>query len=203
MTTLKQLQARLHALEAEWAEELHRLREERGYHLVGRRIRVEAATRKLHRAYRKRILAYLWDARISAVVTGPLIWGALFVALLLDAYVTLYQFVCFPAYGIPKVRRRGFMVLDRRHLPYLNWIEKLNCHYCSYFNGLMAYVQEIAGRTEQHWCPIKHARVPRGSHSRYQEFLDYGDVEAFRNRYEALRRDFSDLEVRSRWNHPE
>ena len=117
MSTMKALQAKLHALQEEWAQELHRLREERGYHLEGKKIRVEAATRKLHRVYRQRVLRYLWDARVSAVVTGPLIWGALFPALLLDFYVTLYQFVCFPAYGIPKVRRSDFMPMDRRHLP--------------------------------------------------------------------------------------
>ena len=41
------------------------------------------------------------------------------------------------------------MVIDRYALSYLNVIEKLNCVYCEYVNGLIAYVQEIAARTEQ------------------------------------------------------
>lgn len=191
MATLHVLQARLQALQEEWVEELRRRREERGYHLEGRKLRIEAATRKLHRKRRARILRYLWGARLSALVTGPVIWGALVPALLMDLYVSLYQLICFPAYGVPKVRRGDYMVMDRRHLPYLNGVEKLNCFYCSYFNGLVAYMQEIAARTEQHWCPIKHARVPRAVHSRYQRFFEFGDAEAFRSQFETVRRDFS------------
>lgn len=196
MPTIKALQARLHALEEEWTQELHRLREARGYHLEGRKIRIEAATRKLHRLARKGIFRYFWETRLSALVTGPLIWGAVIPALLLDLYVTLYQLVCFPIYGIPLVRRSDYTVLDRHHLPYLNWFESLCCLYCSYFNGMVAYTQEIAARTEQHYCPIKHARTPRTLHSRYRRFFDYGDAEAFRNQYETLRRDFADLRTR-------
>ena len=60
-------------------------------------------------------------------------------------------------------------------------------------NGVLAYVQEIAGRTEQHWCPIKHAVSLKTRHSRYQHFLDYGDAEQYRKRLEEVRRDFADL----------
>jgi hypothetical protein len=52
----------------------------------------------------------------------------------------------------PKVRRSDYIILDRQKLRYLNSIERLNCAYCGYANGAIAYVQEIAGRTEQHWC---------------------------------------------------
>jgi hypothetical protein len=62
----------------------------------------------------------------------------------------------------------------------LNALEKLNCVYCSYANGLIAYVREIAGRTEQYWCPIKHARRVIGAHPHYAQFQDYGDAAAFR-----------------------
>jgi hypothetical protein len=36
-------------------------------------------------------------------------------------------------------------------------IEKINCAYCSYANGAIASVREMASRTEIYWCPIKHA----------------------------------------------
>jgi hypothetical protein len=107
----------------------------------------------------------------------------------------MYQFVCFPAYGIPKVRRRDYIVLDRHNLRYLNSIERLNCAYCGYVNGAIAYVQEIAGRTEQHWCPIKHAVRLKTMHSRYSRFLDYGDAEEYQQRIEKVRRDFEDLKT--------
>jgi hypothetical protein len=49
---------------------------------------------------------------------------------------------------------------DRRKLAYLNAIEKLNCDYA---NGILTYAREIASRTEQFWCPIKHAAMPRAT----------------------------------------
>lgn len=49
-------------------------------------------------------------------------------------------------------------------LSYLNAIEKLNCVYCGYGNGVIAYGREIIARTEQFWCPIKHASKAAGEH---------------------------------------
>jgi rRNA processing protein Gar1 len=86
------------------------------------------------------------------------------------------------------VRRRDYLVFDRRHLGYLNALEKFNCAYCSYGNGLIGYVREIIGRTEQYWCPIKHARRVIGAHAQYAQFDDYGDADAFRKRAAELRR---------------
>ncbi len=94
---------------------------------------------------------------------------------------------------VPQVRRRDYIVMDRRLLKYLNPLERLNCGYCEYTNGVLAYVQEIAGRTEQYWCPIKHAIGLKTRHSRYSHFLDFGDAEQYRQRIEQVRRDFEDL----------
>ena len=85
---------------------------------------------------------------------------------LLDLWASVYQWVCFPVYGISRVRRSAYVVIDRQHLAYLNAIEKLNCVYCGYGNGVFAYVREIAGRTEQYRCPIRHARRVRARRTR-------------------------------------
>ena len=111
----------------------------------------------------------------------------------MDLVVTLYQLICFPVYGIPKVRRGDHVLIDLHHLAYMNVIEKLNCLYCSYFNGVMSYVREIAGRTEQYWCPIKHAAQLNRPHSRYERFVEYGDSDSYREKVNELRKDFSDL----------
>ena len=106
---------------------------------------------------------------------------------LLDLWITAYQAICFRMYGIARVRRSGYIVIDRQHLAYLNGIEKLNCMYCGYANGVLAYVLEVAGRTEQFWCPIRHARRTRGSHAHYREFVDYGDAEGYKRELPVLR----------------
>ena len=61
-------------------------------------------------------------------------------------------------------------------------------------NGLLGYCQEIAGRTEQFWCPIKHAKRIKSMHSRYYKFIGYGDAQKYRTQIEIIRRDFKDLE---------
>ena len=110
---------------------------------------------------------------------------------LLDLVTTVFQSICFPIYGIPKVARGDYIVIDRHHLRYLNGIEKMNCVYCGYVNGLITYVQEIASRTEQYWCPIKHAQKILNPHRRYARFADFGDSEDFSQRRAELRNDLA------------
>jgi hypothetical protein len=95
-------------------------------------------------------------------------------------------------YGISRVRRSAYIVIDRQHLAYLNGIEKLNCMYCGYANGVFAYVREVAGRTEQYWCPIRHATRVRAPHPHYRHFVDYGDADGYRKRLLPLRKDLHD-----------
>lgn len=87
-------------------------------------------------------------------------------------------------------------MIDRHHLAYLNSIEKLNCVYCGYANGLLAYAREIVARTEQYWCPIKHAHKLLGTHDRYARFVDYGDAEDFHVDQQRLRAELAEEQSR-------
>lgn len=184
----------LKQLEAELLEEVRAKEKEFRYEIRQRKVHFTAEATAQHKVLVKKIHRYLLDAKWLSMVIGPVIWSCAIPILLLDLWATVYQFLCFPIYGIPKVKRADYVVMDRRKLAYLNGIEKLNCIYCEYVNGLIAYVQEIAGRTEQYWCPIKHALRIKAMHSRYPRFLDYGDAEEYRKRIEQVRRDFADLE---------
>jgi hypothetical protein len=121
------------------------------------------------------------------LITGPIIYSMILPLLLLDLCVSFYQATCFPIYQISKVHRDDYIVFDRQQLEYLNFIEKFHCTYCAYGNGLMAYVSEIVGRTEEYFCPIKHARKVLGNHSRYARFLGYGEAADYQSRLEAYR----------------
>ena len=85
------------------------------------------------------------------------------------------------------------MIFDRRYLVYLNFIEKVHCEYCAYANGILAYLAEIAARTEQRWCPIKHAGCGKSPHSRYRTFVDFGDAERYRQHGEEIRHAYQDI----------
>ncbi len=141
----------------------------------------------------KSIWRHLKDARGKVLWSSPLIYAGAFFFVALDLYVTVYQAVCFRGNGIPRVRRQDYIVFDRGRLPYLNWIEKAGCIYCSYANGLLAYVSEITARTEQHFCPIKHHTELTHPHSRYDHFLPYGDGRNYEKRFNKVRKDFVDI----------
>ncbi len=139
------------------------------------------------------LFRFLYRAKPLRFLTAPMLWLCLVPIGLIDLMAVVFQFVCFPVFGVPLVRRRDYVVIDRHRLGYLSRIQRLNCAYCGYVNGVLAYVTEVAGRTEQYWCPIKHALRRRGAHGRYAHFMAYGDAGQFRRDFERVRRDFSDV----------
>ncbi|TDP74923.1 hypothetical protein [Roseateles toxinivorans] len=157
------------------------------FKIKGKRIEFERSVKEAHIKLRTGLFRWLVTNRPLNLITGPLIYGMVIPLLMLDLCVTFYQWACFPIYGINKVRRSDYLVFDRRHLGYLNLIEKFHCTYCEYGNGLMAYMTEILARTEQYFCPIKHAHKVLGTHGRYNRFLDYGEAEAFEAKLEEFR----------------
>lgn len=163
------------------------------YKIQKKRILFQKQVIQQHKHNVQQLWDYMRRASLKNILSAPVIWAVLIPTVLLDIGVTLFQAVCFPIYGIPKVKRADYVIFDRQYLNYLNIIEKINCVYCSYFNGTISYVQEIAARTEQYWCPIKHARHVSTLHSRYQKFLDYGDAQSYRQHKQEIRIQFDDL----------
>ena len=184
---IAELAGSIRALERQLEAALARRRIELNYKLHDGVVRFEHAILAEHRLVKARLLGYVFGARPAMILTAPAIYALIIPVLLLDLFVAVYQTVCFPVYGIPRVRRSDYVVFDRGLLAYLNAIEKLNCAYCSYANGVFAYVREVASRTEEYWCPIKHARRVLGVHTRYGRFLDYGDADGYRHELERLR----------------
>jgi hypothetical protein len=157
------------------------------FQIKGKRVEFEQSVRAAHRKLKKNFFRWLVTNRPQNLITGPIIYGMILPLLMLDLCVSFYQFTCFPIYGVTKVRRSDYIVFDRQHLDYLNFIEKFHCTYCAYGSGLMGYMAEILARTEQYFCPIKHAHKILGTHSHYNRFLDYGDAADYEARLEEFR----------------
>ena len=130
---------------------------------------------------------FLRRSSLINLLSTPVVYSIGLPLLVLDAWTTVYQTICFPMYGIARVRRRDYFAIDRHRLPYLNAIEKLHCFYCSYATGVLSYVMEVAARTEQYWCPIKHAALSPLPHAHYQLFFDYGDSAGYHHGLPVLR----------------
>jgi len=187
MTRMLEVLERMRELEADLEQEVAAAQERWHYSFEAGKLRFESEVRRQHQLLKTSIARYLRESDIPSMVSAPIVYSVLLPFFLVDIWVSLYQRICFPIYGIPRVRRSDYIVVDRWKLAYLNTIEKANCDYCSYANGLLAYVREVTARTEQYWCPIKHARRVHAPHARYRHFVDYGDAEGYKRELPVLR----------------
>ncbi len=185
--SIAKIVARIRDLQHQLEAEANKLRTRFHYSVKGREILFERDIVLYHRKLRKGLLRFLREAQVSSILTAPMIYAMVVPIAFLDLSVTIYQHICFRAYGLPRVRRADYVVIDRHHLAYLNVIEKFNCAYCGYGNGVIAYAREVSARTEQYWCPIKHARQIKGSHEHYLDFIEYGDAENLLENWEKIR----------------
>ena len=191
---LDALLGQIRHLEKELVLEAHKKEAEFCYEIHGKKVQFTEAAKARHKRLRLDFHRYLLSSRFLVLLTSPVIWLCIIPIALADLIGSMYQAICFPIYGIPKVHRREYLAFDRHRLSYLNFAEKLNCDYCAYVNGILAYFTEIAARTEQHWCPIKHAGCVKCAHSRYKNFFDFGDAEKYRAHVEEIRRAYQDID---------
>ncbi len=188
MSRLQSLLEEIQALQERVAEEVGREAREFGYSIQQGRVTFEREVLARHREMAQRLRVYLKESSWLVMATAPVIYSLALPLVFLDLMVSLYQWICFPIYGIPTVRRKDYIVMDRHRLQYLNLIERMHCVYCGYANGMLSYVMEVAARTEQYWCPIKHAQRLKATHSRYHRFLAYGDAEHYNEELQTLRK---------------
>lgn len=184
---IAQILAQMAGLEDELRTAVHEQEGRMFFQIKGRRVEFERSVKAAHRKLKTNFFRWLVTNRPQNLITGPIIYGMVVPLLMLDLFVSFYQWVCFPIYGIAKVRRGDYIVYDRHQLSYLNFIEVFHCTYCEYANGLIGYLREIVARTEEYFCPIKHAHKVLGTHTRYNRFLNYGDAEAYEAKLEAFR----------------
>lgn len=202
ITKIVEILARLRVTEQELEQEVDSLlvekRQQFNYSLRRGKVVFERSVQNWQRQHRTGLWQYLRKSPLTYILSAPVIYGMIVPLLVLDLSITLYQHICFRIYGIPLVKRTDYLVIDRHLLAYLNAIEKLNCIYCGYGNGLIEYTREVVARTEQYWCPIKHAHRTLDQHNRTQKFIDYGDAESWCRNLEGLRKDLAEDSNKSR-----
>ena len=195
-TDINKLLADMRALQHQLDDILDEARERFRYTLEDGRAQFTREVQQLQRRYRVSSIRYLLASDWRSIVTAPVIYAMVIPLSAIDLSFTLYQHICFRAYGVPRVRRRDYLVNDRHKLAYLNTIEKVNCTYCGYGNGVTAYAREIISRTEQYWCPIRHANRLPEPHVRYVQFFAFGDAQGYQqgasDKRQALREESHD-----------
>ena len=186
MARIDELIEQMRGLEEDVQAEFDQRREDFRFVVDEKRTQLSEQVADLRRS-KVGLFQYVTGAPLTSWLVAPVIYSGFVPMLLLDAFLFVYQALCFPAYHITKAKRSDYVVLDRGDLPYLNVLEKFNCMYCGYANGLMGYAREVAARTEQFFCPIKHARRILAAHERYPGFFEYGDADSYRHGLERLR----------------
>ena len=184
---IQQLLKQITALEDDLRTALNEQQSSMFFQIKGKRVEFEQSIKETHRRLKTNFFRWLVTNRPQNLITGPIIYSLIIPLLITDIFVTFYQWTCFPIYGIKKVRRADYIIFDRQQLNYLNFIEKFHCTYCAYGSGMIAYISEIVARTEQYFCPIKHARKILGTHTRYARFLDFGEAENYEAKLEEYR----------------
>jgi len=185
--TIRDLLEQISALEDKLRDAMQEQQGKLRYKIEGKRVAFEQSVREAHARVKTRIIPWILTNRPQNLLTAPIIYSMIVPLLIADLCVTFYQWTCFPVYRIARVRRNGYFVYDHQHLAYLNLFEKFHCLYCSYANGVLAYAREIVGRTEQYFCPIKHARKVLATHRHYRDFMGYGEADEYHQRLEEFR----------------
>lgn len=189
---VKKIESLAQNLRCELAKEREEFWKKYWYYIEQRRVIFNEKAKKLNKSFKENIFKYIFVSKVRHLLSAPFIYSMIIPTVILDIFVTIYQFICFPLYWIPKVERRKYIIYDKRFLDYLNILQKVHCLYCTYVNWLYAYAREIAWRTERYWCPIKHANNVNGLHEYYFDFADYGDPKWFKenlNKFEVKKDD--------------
>jgi hypothetical protein len=184
---IQQLLDQMSTLEDELRTTLNEQQSSMFFQIKGKRVEFEQSIKETHRRLKRNFFRWLVTDRPQNLITGPIIYSLIIPLVITDIFITFYQLTCFPIYGIKKVCRADYIIFDRQSLSYLNFIEKFHCTYCAYGSGMIAYISEIVARTEQYFCPIKHARKILGTHSRYARFLEFGAAENYEAKLEDYR----------------
>ena len=191
-STIREILAKIEALNSDLREEYERLSHKYGFSLQQKKIIFLEEVRRRNKAFKFPTWKYVIPTNFRHFLSIPFIYGMIIPTLILDLFLTVFQWTAFSLYKIPKVKRSEYIVYDRRFLDYLNFIQKINCLYCSYVNGVFAYAVEIGARTERYWCPIKSANKPKFSHGWYRDFADYGNPEEWNTKFKDEEKAFID-----------
>jgi len=192
-TKINALVGEIESLKTKLKEEI--AKEERivAYKIESGRVQFEKSVLEKQRNEMKNLFTYFKEVPFLHLFSAPLVYAMVLPAIILDGMLFIYQQVIFRIYKFKFVKRSDYIVYDRQYLKYLNSLEKLNCMYCSYFNGLMHYASEIAFKSEHYFCPIKHAKKTAYESSAYADFLTYGDEKDFQEKVQAIRDKAQDM----------
>jgi len=184
---IREIVEEIEAMKVKLGEEIAEQESHISYDIHHGYVEFEKGVLEKQRENMKNLLVWFREVPLVQFLTAPLVYGIVIPAILLDMIIFIYQHVVFRVFKFECLKRSDYIVFDRHYLGYLNPVEKLNCLYCSYVNGVLQYASAVAARTEFYFCPIKHAKRVVYEHDYYQNYLMYGDEDLYHDKLEELR----------------
>lgn len=184
---IREILDEIEAMKVKLGEEIAEQEKNLSYEIQNGYVQFEKDVFKKQKENMKNLLAWFREIPLLHLLSSPLIYAMVIPAILFDIILFIYQQVIFRIYKFKPIKRSDYIIYDHQYLGYLNSIEKLNCLYCSYFNGLMQYASAIASRTEYYFCPIKHAKKVTYQHDYYDLYFTYGDGDGYQSKLKELR----------------
>src|SRR6185436_585928 len=104
-TQIDDLLHHIERLEREIEEDVGRARERWRYRIEAGRIRFDRDVRLAHQRLRQSIPRFIRESSPLNVLAGPVVYSMILPIALLDLWISAYQRICFPVFGISRVRR--------------------------------------------------------------------------------------------------
>jgi hypothetical protein len=183
---IKKILEKMDSLNESLQEEYKHMSEKYGFSIEKRRVIFLQKFKQRNKSFRIPTWEYVIPQNVRHILSMPFIYIMIIPVGTLDLFLVLYNHTALPLYRIPSVKREDHFIYDRQFLDYLNLIQKANCIYCSYVNGLFSFATEIGAQTERYWCPLKAAHKPKHNHSLYKYFADYGNPEEWKEKFNKV-----------------
>lgn len=96
-------------------------------------------------------------------LAGIAIYSMIIPVFILDIWTRIYQAIYFPINEIPRINRKDYVSFERWNLKKLTLLQKIDCVYCEYVNGTLAWTKAVGNQTEVYSCAIKHQFLAKPS----------------------------------------
>ena len=114
---LEGLLDRIKELEKELLVEVEAKQWQFSYRVQDRKVQFTENARARHKLLTQKLMRYLYQAKPLSALSTPMILFCAVPIIFMDFVAAVFQFVCFPVYGIPKVPRKDYVVRTAENFP--------------------------------------------------------------------------------------
>ena len=97
---------RIRTLEAELEAEVKHQTDSLSHDFEEKRIRFEREILEQQKRFKMGLIKYLCSANLKSYLAAPFIYSLICPLICLDIFISIYQWTCFPLFGIKKIKEK-------------------------------------------------------------------------------------------------